>query len=107
MHLPLFQAMHVDRRRLSSEDEIAELFASHGVSEDKFSEAFNAFGVGSQVNQANARARSARITGTPEMMVNGKYRISTRKAGSQANMLKIADYLIEKERSASATAAAP
>jgi thiol:disulfide interchange protein DsbA len=107
MHLPLFQAMHVDRRRLSSESEIAELFASHGVSEDKFSKAFNSFGVGSQVNQANAVARSARITGTPEMMVNGKYRISTKKAGSQANMLKIADYLIEKERAATATAAAP
>lgn len=107
MHLPLFQAMHVDRRRLSSESEIAELFASHGVSEDKFSKAFNSFGVGSQVNQANAMARSARITGTPEMMVAGKYRISTKKAGSQANMLKIADYLIEKERAATATAAVP
>jgi thiol:disulfide interchange protein DsbA len=31
-------------------------------------------------------------------MVNGKYRISTRKVGSQANMLKLADFLIEKER---------
>jgi thiol:disulfide interchange protein DsbA len=33
-------------------------------------------------------------------MVNGKYQISTRQAGSQANMLKVADYLIEKERTA-------
>ncbi len=33
-------------------------------------------------------------------MVNGKYHVSTRKAGSQANMLKIADYLIAKERAA-------
>ena len=54
----------------------------------------------SQVRQAGARARGARITGTPEMMVAGKYRISTRKAGNQANMLKIAEYLIDKERTA-------
>jgi protein dithiol oxidoreductase (disulfide-forming) len=44
--------------------------------------------------------RAAKITGTPELVVNGKYRISTRKAGSQANMLKIAEALIEKERKA-------
>ena len=52
------------------------------------------------MNQANAVARSARITGTPELMVNGKYRVSTRKAGSQANMLKVVEFLIEKERAA-------
>jgi thiol:disulfide interchange protein DsbA len=33
-------------------------------------------------------------------MVNGKYHVSTRKAGSQAGMLKVADFLIAKERAA-------
>jgi thiol:disulfide interchange protein DsbA len=99
VHMPLFQALNVDRKRLASEDELADLFAANGVPEEEFRKAFNSFGVGSQVRQANSRARAARIAGTPEMMVAGKYRISTRKAGSQANMLKIAEYLIEKERS--------
>ncbi|EED32072.1 thiol-disulfide isomerase and thioredoxin [gamma proteobacterium NOR5-3] len=98
MHMPLFQAINVDRKRLADEDELADLFAANGVAREDFSKAFNSFGVGSQARQANARARAAKITGTPELMVAGKYRISTRKAGSQANMLKIADFLIEKER---------
>jgi thiol:disulfide interchange protein DsbA len=98
VHMPLFQAMNVDRKRLSSEDEIADLFAANGVSREDFSKAFSSFGVGSQVRQANARARAAKITGTPEMMVAGKYRVSTRKAGGQAGMLKVAAFLIEKER---------
>ena len=102
MHPVIFQAMNVDRKRLSSEAEIGELFGEHGVSEEDFSKAFNSFGVSSQARQASANARAAKITGTPEMMVNGKYRISTRKVGSQANMLKLADYLIEKERAAAA-----
>ena len=102
MHLVIFQAMNVDRKRLSSEAEIGKLFGEHGVSEEDFSKAFNSFGVSSQARQASANARAAKITGTPEMMVNGKYRISTRKVGSQANMLKLADYLIEKERAAAA-----
>jgi thiol:disulfide interchange protein DsbA len=106
VHMPLFQALNVDRKRLASEDEIAELFEANGVPAEKFREVYNSFGVGSQVRQANSRARAARISGTPEMMVAGKYRISTRKAGSQANMLKIAEYLIEKERSERAASTA-
>lgn len=102
MHGVLFQAMNVDRKRLGSESEIRELFVANGVAAEDFDKAFNSFGVNSQVRQANARARAAKITGTPEMMVNGKYRISTRKAGSQENMLKIADFLIEQERAAMA-----
>ena len=106
VHMPLFQAINVDRKRLSDEDELADLFAANGVAREDFSKAFNSFGVGSQVRQANARARAAKISGTPEMMVAGKYRITTRKAGGQANMLKIADFLIAQERAAGATAGA-
>jgi len=107
LHTVMFQAMNVDGKRLASESEIRNLFTANGVSAEDFDRAFGSFGVSSQVRQANSRARAAKITGTPEMMVNGKYRISTRKAGSQANMLKIADFLIEKERAAlSATASA-
>ncbi|WP_116368448.1 thiol:disulfide interchange protein DsbA/DsbL [Parahaliea mediterranea] len=100
LHPVLFQAMNVDHKRLQSDKEIKELFTANGVSGEDFDKAYGSFGVNSQVRQANSRARAAKITGTPEMMVAGKYRISTRKAGSQANMLKIADFLIEKERAA-------
>jgi thiol:disulfide interchange protein DsbA len=102
MHLILFQAMNVDRKRLASEDEIAELFVANGVSKEDFTKAFNSFGVSSMVRQATARARAAKVSGTPEMMINGKYRISTRKGFSQTEMLQIADFLIEKERAAKA-----
>lgn len=98
MHMPLFQALNVDRKRLTSESELADLFAANGVARDEFSKAFNSFGVGSQARQANARARAAKISGTPELMVAGKYRITTRSAGGQANMIKIAEFLVEKER---------
>lgn len=104
MHMPLFQALNVDRKQLANADELADLFAANGVDRDAFLQAFNSFGVGSQAKQANARARAAKITGTPELMVAGKYRIGTRKAGGQANMIKVANFLIEKERAAQAVA---
>ena len=100
MHPALFQAMNVDHKKLATEEEIQELFVANGVAAEDFSKAFKSFGVTSQVNQASARAKAAKITGTPALMVDGKYHVSTRKAGSQADMLKVSDFLIEKERAA-------
>jgi thiol:disulfide interchange protein DsbA len=56
--------------------------------------------MGSMVNQAKSRVRGYRVQGTPEVIVNGKYRVSSRNAGSFNGMLKVAEFLIEKERSA-------
>ena len=100
VHGAIFAAIHIDRKRLASEGEIRSLFEASGIATKDFDRAFNSFGVKHQVRQAITRQTGARITGTPEMMVAGKYRITTRKAGSQADMLKIIDYLIERERAA-------
>jgi thiol:disulfide interchange protein DsbA len=106
MHGALFAAMHVDKKRLSSEAEIRQIFVANGVTAADFDKAFGSFGIGSQIRQAVARQKGARITGTPEMLVAGKYQITTGKAGSQANMLKVADFLIAKERALMSAAAA-
>ncbi|MEZ5570659.1 MAG: thiol:disulfide interchange protein DsbA/DsbL [Halioglobus sp.] len=100
MHPVLFNAMNVDRKPLASQQEIAALFVANGVSEDDFNKMFESFGVKMQVEQAISLAKAAQITGTPALMVSGKYHVSGRKAGTQADMLKVVDYLIEKERAA-------
>lgn len=105
MHEPLFTALVVERKPLASEPEIEDLFAAHGVDREKFRNAFKSFGVVSQVKQADARARSYQISGTPELVVNGKYRVSAGKAGGQKEMLDVVDYLVDKERRAAAPAA--
>ena len=98
MHKEIFDAMHLDKKRLVTKEEIYTLFEKHGISEEDFNKTFDSFGIKSQVQQASARARGYGITGTPEVIVNGKYRVSGRMTGSQGEMLKVASYLIEKER---------
>ena len=100
LHPVIFDAMHVQRKRLVSRLELRDLFEDSGVDPAQFDKAFDSFGVDSQVRQADARARSAKISGTPSLMVAGKYLIETRAAGSQTNMLEIARYLIDKELAA-------
>ena len=100
LHPVIFDAMHVQRKRLVSRLELRDLFEDNGVDPAQFDKAFDSFGVDSQVRQADARARSAKISGTPSLMVAGKYLIETRAAGSQTNMLEIARFLVDKELAA-------
>jgi protein dithiol oxidoreductase (disulfide-forming) len=98
LHAPLFTTLVVERKKLGNKRQIEDLFADYGVDRNKFSKAFDSFGVNSQVTQADARARSYKVSGTPEIVVNGKYRVSARAAGGQAQMLSVVDFLIAKER---------
>ncbi len=99
MHKEIFDAMHIKRKRLLKESEIYTLFEKHGVSKEKFNKVFSSFGVNSQVQQAESRARSYGITGTPEIIVNGKYRTSGRIAGN-ANVFDVVNFLVQKEKDA-------
>jgi thiol:disulfide interchange protein DsbA len=105
LHQTIFDALARDHQRLFDEDSLADFFAKHGVDKEKFKSAFNSFGVKVKLDEAIKRAKEYRITGVPTIIVNGKYTITAADAGSQENMLKVADYLIEKERKAMAAEA--
>lgn len=95
---PFFTTLVVERKRLDNEKEIEGLFTDYGVKAEDFRKTFNSFSINSQVKQADARARSYKITGTPEVIVNGKYRVTAGLAGGQDKMLTVVDFLINKER---------
>ncbi len=97
VHGAVFNTIHRQRKRLSSLEAVRAVFVENGVDAKDFDRAFGSFGIDSMVRQAAARTEGARVQGTPSLMVNGKYRIDTRQAGSQANMLKIAAFLADKE----------
>jgi thiol:disulfide interchange protein DsbA len=99
-HVALFEAIHVDRQPIRSEQDLTEFFGQQGVDEAKFSKVYNSFGVNSMIEQAKARAIGYRTQGTPEIVINGKYRVTTRMSKNFDGMLKVATFLIEKERRA-------
>ena len=100
MHKDIFDAMHIKKQRLLNEKQIFALFEKHGVSKEDFDKAFNSFQVKTAVRRADSNAKAYGVTGTPELVVNGKYRISVNQTGSQRKMLEVADFLIAKERAA-------
>lgn len=104
-HMAIFNALHLERKQLVTAEQWADFFSAYGVDRAKALSTFNSFGVTSQIKQAEARARGYKVTSTPEMVVEGKYRVSSRLAGGHAEMLKVVDFLVAKSRAERGTKA--
>jgi len=95
-HDKFFKLMNEERKPMTSDAEIQQFFVGLGVDAEKFKKVFSSFAVNNQVSIADSKARGVPIEGTPELLVDGKYRITARMAGGQKQMLEVADFLIEK-----------
>ncbi len=99
IHEPVFEAINIQGSRLQNEDQIGDLFAELGINKAEFSTAFNSFAVRTKTNQSDRRMQDYQIRSTPNMIVNGKYVITTGEAvPTQEEMLNVVDFLIAKER---------
>ena len=95
IHLPLFSKVVLEQQSVRNESDLADLFEKYGVDKKDFSKAFNSKSVTEQVNKAEQRVADYKPVGVPEIVVNGKYRIGRMRAGGQAEMLAVADFLIK------------
>lgn len=101
VHDPIFEAINLQGNRLQNERQLAALFTEHGVDEEAFSRAFNSFPVRTKVNQAESRMQDYQIRSTPNVIVNGKFLVTTNEAvRTQQDMLAIVDFLVAQERAA-------
>lgn len=98
VHVPIFNAIHGERQRLNTPGQMAQFLSGYGVNPEDFAKAYNSFGIRAALQQADSAGRSYRSTGVPAIVVNGRYRTEGSMAGSNANMLRVTDFLIEKER---------
>lgn len=95
MHDALFQAWNVDNQQLFEEAKIADFVAARGVNRAKFLAAYSSFSMQSKVNRAKQMIRSYGISGTPTLVVAGKYAIT----GLQpADTIRVLDEVIAKVR---------
>jgi thiol:disulfide interchange protein DsbA len=106
MHADFYDAIQNKRQTLESESDLAKFFADHGVAEADFHKAYKSFAVDAKMRQAEGLAAKYGVTGTPSLIVNGKYLVSPGKAKSFPRMIEITNALIKKESSPVAKAAA-
>lgn len=102
-HQAIFDNLHRDNKPLGTAEAWADFLAPYGVAKATVLSTYNSFAVNSLIAQADSRNMAYKVTGTPEMIVDGRYHISTRNLASQEDMLKVADFLIAKVRAERAT----
>ena len=106
-HVAMMDALWKERKQMRSMEEIAEFYAAYGVDPEKFVATSKSFAVDMRMKNEQKAVRDAGVSGTPAMLVNGKYRIS---AGGAVNdyevLLEIVDALVAREQVAE-TAALP
>ena len=101
-HDAVYDAIH-NKNSLPGEGEkptaapIAAFYANYGVSAEQFTNAMNSFAINGKLNKAKQFAVRSQISGTPSLIVNGKYLV---KGRNWDDMLRIADQLIAQERAA-------
>lgn len=102
LHSEFYDAIQNKKETLESEADLAKFFKAHGVPEADFHQAYKSFAVDSKLRQASGLAAKYGITGTPALVVNGKYVVSPGKAQSFPRMIEITNALIKREAAAGA-----
>lgn len=90
MHQPLFDAIHREKRKLANEDDLAALFAEHGVDQDAFRKAYRSFQTETQVRRSNQLAQRYGVRGVPTVIVNGQYDVRSPR------IFEVVDFLLAR-----------
>lgn len=93
MHTKVFRAIHVDRLKLTKDDEIFEWMGKQGVDQAKFKEIYNSFTVSNQVRRATQLQNAYGVEGVPSMGVGGRYYTDGTMAGSMTAVLRVVESL--------------
>jgi protein dithiol oxidoreductase (disulfide-forming) len=110
-HGKVFEAMHVERNRLATDEAAFEWAQKAGIDRARFTEAWNSFGVQAKLRRANAMMAAYRIDGWPTVAIDGRYLTSPSIAGDgdkslqtedqlQQGAIKVMDFLVAKSKAA-------
>jgi thiol:disulfide interchange protein DsbA len=97
VHSKFFSEIHNKKNYMKTVDDLTVFVEKNGIDRSEFVDAMNSFTVESNVRKAQKLVTDYALSGVPAVAINGKYLISASMAGSYDNMIKIMNYLIEKE----------
>jgi thiol:disulfide interchange protein DsbA len=101
-HDAVFNRIHEQNQRPSTEEDVAAMYGELGVDSAKFLAAMQSFGVDAKLAKARQFATRAGVTGTPTIIVAGKYRVMSSSDRGFPGMLSTVDHLVARERAAQA-----
>lgn len=97
-HDAVFAAVHEKNIRLEDPKLLFDWVAKQGVDRQKFADVYQSFAVQNQTQRAAQLTRSYGVTGTPTIVVDGKYLTAPSMAGSYERFSEILDELVALAR---------
>jgi len=104
LHRKVFDAVHGERIRMRTPEDLAAFATRNGVDPMQFIAAYNSFAVQAKSQQARQTASAYKIDAVPAMGVHGRYYTNgilanaATPGGSNDHMLPVVDALIAKSR---------
>ena len=97
-HIAMMDAIWKERKQFRTVDELADFYMQFGIERSAFLANYQSFAADSQLRKSQRDVQLFGITGTPSMVVNRKYRVTSSKAVGDFNaMLDVVDFLVSKE----------
>jgi protein dithiol oxidoreductase (disulfide-forming) len=100
VQLKIFRAIHIERVRLETGENMAEFVAKSGVDATKFLAAFKSFSVATSVTKAKKMMADYKVESVPLLIVQGRFVTSPSIAGSPERALAVVDGLAQRLRKA-------
>lgn len=97
-HAAMMDRLWKEKNIIRSMDELAAFYSQFGLDKDKFLATSSSFAVETRLMKDQQKVRAYGITGTPSLILNGKYRIAGNAAVPSFDvMLDVVDFLIARE----------
>lgn len=111
-HDKVFAAMHLDRLRLNSDEQVFDWITKNGIDRARFIDTYRSFGIQQRLRRADAMMDAYRVDRWPVVAIGGRFLTSPSHAGEAAlaagaarseaqqieAALQVMDYLVAKAR---------
>ncbi|MCS0582468.1 thiol:disulfide interchange protein DsbA/DsbL [Massilia pinisoli] len=108
-HQKVFDAMHLEHLRLSSDEQVFDWAAQMGIDRAKFIDTYRSFGIQARLRRAGAMMDAYGVDRWPLVVVDGRYITSPSHAGAgapegtteaqqQQQALQVMDFLVAKAK---------
>ncbi len=103
LHQRVYHGYHVEELHMSKPEVMATWAVRNGIDRERWEQAYSSPEVQRKVEEAAKLTRAYQITGTPSLVVNGRYLTSGNLAESLDSLVSIIDGLVHKVRSDAGT----
>lgn len=99
----IFKAIQTERKPMQKLEEMKEVLATAKVDPAAFENAYNSFGVKTQMQRSNRLTTAYGVDGVPTLAVGGQFITSPAMAGTNEGAIDVLNGLVERARSAGAS----